>query len=388
MERKEVAVVYLAGLMQGLTLVAFPAASSIFTNPNGFNFSSTGYGGLFVPQAILSILASLLSARFSAVGKIKSVFIIGLIANFLSMALLAASATLISHSMLAYAILLLATGILGIGFGLTVPSLNTFAAQFFPDKVDSAILILNAFLGIGTALAPLLVALFIGFSIWWGLPLLLGVIILGLFLFALPLSLNGPEKIDSQLKGETIPIRFWMFAAFALLYGMVETINGNWATLYMSRNEGASIATASLALTIFWAMVTLGRIFFAAIEKIFPERLTFRTLPFIAAIAFILIAILPSHNPVFGIIAFAIAGLGCSALLPLIISLGSKALPTISASVAGGLIAFYLLGYGISAFGVGSVQDMLNLNLKTIFGLCTVFALLLGGLSFRLTKNR
>ena len=39
---------------------------------------------------------------------------------------------------------------------------------------------------------------------------------------------------------QRLPARFWVFAGFALLYGMVETINGNWATVYMSSSLGAS----------------------------------------------------------------------------------------------------------------------------------------------------
>ena len=58
--------------------------------------------------------------------------------------------------------LLLATTSLGIGFGFTVPALNTFTAAFNPTKVDSAVLVLNALLGLGTALAPLFVAVFVG----------------------------------------------------------------------------------------------------------------------------------------------------------------------------------------------------------------------------------
>jgi hypothetical protein len=37
--------------------------------------------------------------------------------------------------------------------------------------------------------------------------------------------------------------------------------------------------------------------------------------------------------------------------LPLTISFGQKELTDITASVAGGLIAFYQIGYGIAAFG-------------------------------------
>ena len=47
----------------------------------------------------------------------------------------------------AYALLLFATSSLGVGFGFTVPALNTFTAAFNPDKVDSSVLVLNALLG-------------------------------------------------------------------------------------------------------------------------------------------------------------------------------------------------------------------------------------------------
>ncbi len=40
--------------------------------------------------------------------------------------------------------------------------------------------------------------------------------------------------------GPKLPARFWIFAAFALLYGMCETMNGNWASVYMKKQLGAS----------------------------------------------------------------------------------------------------------------------------------------------------
>ncbi len=54
---------------------------------------------------------------------------------------------------------------------------------------------------------------------------------------------------------------------------------------------------------------------------------------------------------------FGLAGLGCSALLPLTISLGQNSLATMSAAVAGGVIAFYQVCYGIAAFGLGPLVD-------------------------------
>ena len=60
--RSEIVTVYAAGVVQGIGLVTFPAASAVFTSPTDYNLSSTEYGGMFVPQAIMAILASLAGA--------------------------------------------------------------------------------------------------------------------------------------------------------------------------------------------------------------------------------------------------------------------------------------------------------------------------------------
>ena len=103
-------------------------------------------------------------------------------------------------------------------------------------------------------------------------------------------------------------------------------------------------------------MVTVGRVLFAAVQRVVPPRLTYHVLPFVLAGAFVLIYLLPDDEPGLGIVAFGLAGLGCSALLPLTISFGQEELTALSAAVAGGVIAFYQLGYGIAAFGVGPAR--------------------------------
>ena len=50
-----------------------------------------------------------------------------------------------------------------------MPALNTLAAAFHPAGINRAILVLNALLGLGTVLAPVFVALFVGLGFWWGL---------------------------------------------------------------------------------------------------------------------------------------------------------------------------------------------------------------------------
>lgn len=392
--RSEIAAIYSAGVIQGVALVTFPAVSTIFTSASYYDLSSTAYGGMFLPQAVMAVAASLLGASLTRRWGIKRIYLLGLVADLVSMVVLFLSQFVMADQPVAYALLLLATASLGIGFGLTVPSLNTFAAAFFPDKIERAVLMLNALLGLGTALAPVIAAIFVGFGIWWGLPMLVGTFLIGLLVFSLRLPLLV-ERVGSATSATVpgvqpkpgLPARFWAFALFALLYGIVETTNGNWATLYMTNYLAASATEASLALTAFWGMVTIGRVLFAAVERRFPERRTFHLLPFVAAAALLIIALLQSGSAYLGILAFGLAGLGCSALLPLTISFGQEELTVMAASVAGGLIAFYQIGYGIAAFGVGPLEESTGLGLNTIYSLAAAVALAMAALSFIVVRR-
>jgi hypothetical protein len=51
-----------------------------------------------------------------------------------------------------------------------------------------------------------------------------------------------------------------------------------------------------------------------------PTRVVYHLLPIVLVGAFVLIAALPDDAPWYGVSAFGLAGLGCSALLPLTIS--------------------------------------------------------------------
>jgi MFS family permease len=352
--RTEASTVYAAGLVQGIVLVTFPAASTIFTDPARYDLSSTQCGTMFLPQVVTAIIASLLGGGLARRLGSKRVYVAGLCANLASMALLIVS-QLVAGDPIAYGLLLVATACLGAGFGLTAPTLNILTAVFHPARVDTSVLTLNALLGLGTALAPAFVAIFVGLGFWWGLPMLSAVLLVGLLLVSVRLPLrSGARAAGEQVRaGAGIPTRFWVFAAFAVLYGICETMNGNWAQLEMTGQLGASATLAAVALTIFWAMVTAGRVLFARIEQRLPMRVTYHLLPFVLAAALVAIALLPDGTPALGLLAFGLAGLGCSALLPLTISFGQEQLTVMSASVAGGVIAFYQLGYGIAAFGAG-----------------------------------
>jgi MFS family permease len=274
----ETRVVYGAGLVQGIVLVTFPAASTIFTDPDEYDLSRSQYGMMFLPQVVAAIAASVLGARLARDHGSKRVYLAGLTASLVAMALLVTSAAFEGDSALAYGLLLVATAFLGLGFGLTVPALNMFTAAFHPQAIDRSVLVLNALLGLGTVLAPVFVAVFDGLGFWWGLPLVSLTLLAGLLLISasLPLS-TGLRAVspDGPGRPSAIPSRFWLYAGFAVLYGICETMNGNWSQIDMTSEVGASTTVAAITLTTFWAMVTLGRVVFAASSG--SSRLTART---------------------------------------------------------------------------------------------------------------
>ena len=391
-QRQEIAAVYASAIIQGVALVTFPAVSAVLTSPAHYGLTPTQYGGMFVPQAVTAILASLLGAGLTRRLGGKWMLLGGLGADLAAMALLFASQFLAGRHTPAFCVLLTATGFLGAGFGLVVPALNTFTAAFFPQRVDGAILTLNALLGVGTALAPIFALIFVNLGFWWGLPILVGVLTLALALVAgrLPLQADNSASANHAATRNTPSIqpRFWIYAAFALVYGICETMNANWASLYLSTDLGASAALAALALTVFWVSVTGGRVLFAAVEKWCPPAWTYRVLPLVLASAFIAVAATPHGHPVLALVCFGFAGVGCSALLPLVISFAQKELTAMGAAVAGGLIGFYQMGYGLGAFGVGPLQTWRHLTLGSIYGSMAVFAAGLAILAFVIVGKR
>jgi len=385
--KAETNAVYAAGLVQGIALVTFPAASTIFTSPSQYGLSNTQYGTMFLPQVVTAITASLLGGKLAQRFGTKRVFLAGLLADLASMALLIISQFFTSNHPVAYGLLLAATACLGVGFGLTVPAINSLTAAFHPDRVDASVLVLNALLGLGTALAPVFVAIFVGLGFWWGLPVMSCVLLLVLIAVSSGMPLHaGARQQATGGRSAGVPRLFWVFAAFAVLYGFCETMNGNWSQLDMTKDLHASATQASFALTAFWGMVTVGRVLFALVSRWFPPYRTYHVLPFLLAVTFVIIAALPSGIPAAGIVVFALAGFGCSALLPLTISFGQEQLLTMGASVAGAVIAFYQLGYGIAAFGTGPLVDA-GVGLSTLFGFAAIAAVIMGGLSFVLAHK-
>jgi fucose permease len=389
--RSQIRVINAAGLVQGIVLVTFPAASTIFTSARYYGLSSEQYGTMFLPQVAAAIAASLAGAALARRITTKRVYLLGLGASLVAMCLLLLSATLRTDRAAAYPVLLIATGFVGTGFGFTVPALNTYAAAFHAGAVDKAVLILNALLGLGTVLAPVFVAIFLGLGFWWGLPVTSAALLAALLIVSvrLPLRVASNPRPDGRPRSGTsrVPARFWFYAAFSILYGICETVNGNWSQLELTKGLGASSEQASVALAVFWGAVTAGRVVSAALQRWLAPTVIYRMLPLVLVGSFLLTGGLSHGDAAAGIAVLGLAGLGCSALLPLTVSFGEEELTSMPAAVAAGVIACYQLGYGIAAFGVGPLQAA-GVTLSAIFTGTAIVAAAMAALSVPVARRR
>jgi FHS family glucose/mannose:H+ symporter-like MFS transporter len=378
--RSEIVAVYAAGLFQGLSLVAVPAAATVLTSAAGYDLSASQYGLLFLPQVILAIAGSLALPSLAGRIGLKRVLLIGLFADTVAMTLLVISNSVRTDAG-AFPMLLVATGSLGLGFGLTLGSISTYAGAFQPQRREVALTALNVLLGLGTALSPLLVAVFLDIGEWWYLPLgtAVGLAVVLILTVAQPLVAEA-----SRARGTArppIPTQFWLFAAALVAYGAAETMFGNWGTTLLV-DDGVQAATATYALAAFWAAVTVGRLVIAVISDRVGSTHIYVVLPWVIAVALLLAPTADSGAA--GIALFALAGLACSGFFPMTIGYGESSFPGMVELAAGWLIAAYQIGYGLAAFGGGALQEAISLS--TLFRITTVLVVFMGVLSLPIAR--
>ncbi len=355
--------IYLSAFLTGVVFVTPPAASALLTNPLMQGLSAEQYGSLFIPMIIGAMVSALVGGRLAQEKGLNLVYLFGLVCLSIGMGLFSSSALTLKSRTLDYTTLMIAMGFVGLGFGATITTLNAWVLYYFPEKFATAIVFLHGMLGLGTAAAPLLLSYFTATGYFWVDPLLLLSILLILALimwWALPQI----TSINNQAKGKLrLSPTLLLLLLFMLLYGMAETLIGNWGLLLSKEVKNLPAKSASIALSIFWGAVTVGRIAVSLLAWKVSARHILPILPLIMILGYLLVANLSEIDPTY--LAFAITGLGCSACFPLAFEQAEKTFSSNASTVSGLLLATYMAGYGIAAWGGGALLK--EISLATLF---------------------
>lgn len=351
-------VVYLGGLVTGLSLILYPALGTVFTDPAQFGFSSNQFSGIFIPQIILAIFSALLTPFFVSKWGMKKVLFLGSISLFSATSLLLLSSFFMTNQSEALLIVYSGTSFLGLGFGLVITVLNPLALQLFSKNPLASISGLHFSLGLGTAGSPLLVGLLQNPNLWWYLPLIIMFIILFWMVLILFLKLSETENTIAFTKLK-ISLRLWGFIAIVVLYGICEGALGSYGSVFL-KNQGLSVQTASFGLALFWGALAFGRIAFGLLSVQFNMK--WATL-FSAMIVGLLLYLIPiSTNANLSIIEMAVAGICMSSLFPTSVNWATAENTKNAIMVSGLMVASLQLGTGISTNFLGILSKTYDLG--------------------------
>jgi predicted MFS family arabinose efflux permease len=376
--------VYGAALLQGMTLVSFPASSAVLRSMHGF--SDAQYGAIFLPQVGLAVVGSVLGGALAARVGLRALLIAAMLANALSQLALAATLQL-SHEA-AYLAVLAGTGTMGFGFGLLGAPMNSYPPLFFPRRRETAVVAVHTLVGVGLTVGPALFGVLQMGGDWGAFPLSLMAMALLLAGVAAAVALPSSERTSQAVAHEaasrpaTSPV-FWMFFAIGVIYAFAEGTFSNWIVVYLQDGKHLGPAIAALALSVFWGALVAGRLLISVLVLHVPARRIWIALP--ALMGAIFLALPSATTPVLGIGLFALAGLACSAFFPLSIALVSERFPRDVSWVSSMMIAALMIGVGLGSFAIGALRN--QLAFEQLYQLSVIYPALVLMLAFLTTRQ-
>ncbi|MGR9054029.1 MAG: MFS transporter, partial [Gammaproteobacteria bacterium] len=381
-----IAFVFLSGLLQGLTLVSFPALAPVLKQ--ALPLTDSAYGALFLPQVLLAGVGAVAGGTLAARLGLPLLMKLALSANGLSQCALLLGVHFGGNGGLV--LLFAGTALLGLGFGLSAAPLNRYPILFFPYKPESALTALHTMIGAGLALGPWLVGRLADAGNWWLFPVALAVLAASLWLCSAYLSLSTDDADTRQSEGIGDLLRqpaFRLLLAVAMVYALCEGLFSNWAVIFLREDKQLSAEQAGLALSGFWAALALGRLLTAFLVTRLPSNFVWLSFPILMAFALWCLPAVTTATSAFA--AYAFAGLSCSGFFPLTVFRASSHYPRQVALVSACMVAALMTGVGLGSFTFGWLRAAFSL--PTIFHMAVALAILtgmMGVLSLRLTRGR
>jgi fucose permease len=234
-----------------------------------------------------------------------------------------------SKNLYVYFILSMIAGyMLGINY---VQSSENILACSIKNK-DRLFILMVIFYPIGALIAPLISSVLINNGVNWRFTfIIIAILIFLTAVLYILISLKGQNRIIAEeVKQVTIKeifvsrqknIIFIFTLLIAAIYVASETVISTWTPTYLRLAKGLDIYSSALSITVFMIFMIAGRVVAAIVAGRYEAKIIMLILSAIAISSIIFIFMSNTRFLVF--IAMAIAGLGYSAMYPLIISSGS-----------------------------------------------------------------
>ena len=266
--------------------------------------------------------------------------------------------------------IIIASFFLGAGGGAIDTSINIYASAKFSASVVNW---LHAFYGVGATSGPFLFSwlLVYGKDWYWGY------VLVGSIQFLIALVFIGTQKLwvlqDEAEKEQSESITLmdsikipwvWLIMLIFFCYTGLEVSVGQWSYSVLITARNVLEATAGFWVTVYWASLTAGRIFFGfVLKKITPIPLLLGVLIGVVVGALLLFLDVSNTLSIFGIFCM---GFFLAPVFPSLISLvqtyfGAQHAPNIigfliAAAMIGGAVLPASLGFIAQEEGLGSLS--------------------------------
>jgi fucose permease len=264
----------------------------------------------------------------------------------------------------------------GLGAGCLDGGANGLVLDLYREGRGRAMNLLHLFFSLGALSAPLLVGLAVDGGVPWQTVVIASGAAIGLLAIAylvVPMPsgrrAGSPRASTTSTTTATIDASGPLLSGPLLLLGLAiatyvasEVGVSNWLVRFL---EPAPLTTATLALSLYWAGIAVGRLVSSAIADRFDHR-RFTLACALAMAGMIAAAILVGSLPL-SIALFALAGVASGPIFPMIVALGGERYPERSAAVGGSLTGMAIVGstlyppaMGFLSVSVGLTAAMLG----------------------------
>ena len=269
-----------------------------------------------------------------------------------------------------WATFLLATAVAGTGAGCLDGGANGLVLDVYREGRGRAMNLLHVSFSVGALAAPLVLGMLVERGVPWqavvvGTGVAVSTLALAYVVVPMPsgrrstaamvthgFSTAGDRAGRSLLAGPLLLLGIAIAAYVASEMGV-----SNWIVRFL---EPAPLTTATLALSLYWAGLAVGRILASVIADRF-DHLGFTVVSALGVAVAIAVAVFAPSLPI-AIIAFFAAGVASGPVFPMIIAIGGDRFPERSAAVGGSLTGMAIIGSTIYPPAMGFMSVTVGLT--------------------------
>jgi len=245
---------------------------------------------------------------------------------------------------------------------------------------DRLFILMITFYPFGALVAPLISSNLVNNNISWRYTyLIVAILIFITLILYILISLRGQNRIIAEEIQKTSVreifvdrqknIIFIITLFIAAVYVASETVIATWSPTYLRLVKGLDITSAAFSITILMICMIVGRIIVSIIVGKVKAKMIMVVLSGIAIVSIIFFVLADTKSRIF--IAMAIAGIGFSAMYPLIVSSGSTVYKKGRGLLASLVFASAYLGKTLAPY---ITKLIANLNLTFSITVALIFS--------------